>query len=251
GPIVWPATYPDVIAVGGAYPEDPTLAHSDLTWIASDAASSGTSVLHPPRKVPDVCGLCGPVVIEDLFDRFGNQIKVRYPAPYQAMPTQWGCMADDKIGQGNCSYDGWVYTTGTSCSAPMVAGVVALMLERIRKISGLILRRTSGIGLRLPQVLLKQIPLVQATYWNSASILLPRYIKEVLKRTAIDVQQGVSANNEPTGPNEDPATGAGVVNAAEACNYINYRNMRNSLTSRYINFKAFDGSAFQYGDFFT
>ncbi len=115
----WPSTMPEVISIGGIY-ADPQGALE-----ASSYASGFLSSLYPdpPRRVPDVCGLCGQ-------------------APhgiYIAMPCAPGCDMDRRFGGSpfptsdeTKKNDGWVVASGTSSATPQVAGVVALLVARAR-----------------------------------------------------------------------------------------------------------------------
>lgn len=88
-------------------------------------------------------------------------------------------------GDGTETNDGWAMFSGTSAAAPQLAGAAALVLG-------------AKPGLRPAQVI------------------------EALTATAIDVTAGHSFPqrfNSPAGPGVDAATGAGLVNAAEAVKY--------------------------------
>jgi len=160
----WPASMSEVIAVGGGYFDE------DLNLEASSYASSFESSIYPGRHVPDFCGLTG------LAPR-GVYIK---------MPTQPGSHVDSIFSGGpfpngdqSTDNDGWLCASGTSSATPMVAGVVALLLEK-------------------------------------KPSLTPDEVKEILKGTARDIDRGVSAMGDPAGPGWDAATGYGLVDAYEA-----------------------------------
>src|SRR5262249_47178480 len=90
---------------------------------ASNYASGFMSSLYPPRRVPDVSGLCGPLP----------------KGVYIPMPCPLACEMDLKFGGGSypngdesTKPDGWVVASGTSSATPQIAGVVALMLQKAR-----------------------------------------------------------------------------------------------------------------------
>lgn len=106
----FPASHPDVIAVGGVHVNYPNL---DLE--ASSYASSFDSSLYPGRHVPDVCGLVG------------NQTAAG-SAPLIMLPVQPGSGLD--LSNTGSTSDGWGIFSGTSAACPQTAGVVALLLEK-------------------------------------------------------------------------------------------------------------------------
>lgn len=106
----FPASHPDVIAVGGVHVNYPNL---DLE--ASSYASSFDSSLYPGRHVPDLCGLVG------------NQTAAG-SAPLILLPVQPGSGLD--LANTGATDDGWGIFSGTSAACPQVAGVVALLLEK-------------------------------------------------------------------------------------------------------------------------
>lgn len=165
GDIGWPGDMPEVISVGGAYVDD-TLCN----WEAASYASSGPSPRYQDRIVPDVCGIVGQ-------DPSGVLI---------AMPTEPDCIFDQAFGDGifpnsdeTETDDGWLVASGTSSAAPMVAGVVALMLQKNPNIS-------------------------------------PSTVKTILEVTARDITTGTSANGIAATAGFDNATGYGLVDAKEA-----------------------------------
>lgn len=171
GHISFPGMMPDVIAVGGVYAH-PDLAPGgrDFKLEASNYASSFDSQIYPGRHVPDLCGLVG----------------MRPNAIYIMLPVEPG----DQIDQGlaGSGYpdkdetkpnDGWAVISGTSASAPQLAGVCAL---------------------------LKQVQ----------PGLSPTLVKSILKASARDVRTGQSAHGQPAGNGHDGATGTGLVDAEAA-----------------------------------
>jgi serine protease AprX len=164
GQYCWPASISEVIAVGGGYFDE------NLNLQASSYASSFDSKIYPGRHVPDVCGLVG------LAPR-GIYIK---------MPTQPNSHVDQLFSGGTfpngdqtTDNDGWLCGSGTSSATPMIAGVVALLLEKKPN-------------------------------------LTPDEIKEILKATARDIDKGSSHMGDTAGPGWDNATGYGLVDAYTA-----------------------------------
>lgn len=111
----FPASHPDVIAVGGVHVNYP-----DLDLEASSYASSFDSSLYSNRHVPDVCGMVGNRV----------QINGSSRAPSLMLPVPSGSTLDQISPSTGSSTDGWGLFSGTSAACPQVAGVVALMLEK-------------------------------------------------------------------------------------------------------------------------
>lgn len=166
GHYAFPASMPEVLSVGG------TFVAEDGSMRASDYASAFTSEIYSGRHVPDVCGLVGLLPYADY---------IMLPVP-----------AGAEIDTGNAEHDGtkpgdgWAVFSGTSASAPQIAGVCALLLQKNPK-------------------------------------LTPAEIKALLTRTAIDVSEGkASPASDPkgvgiaAGPGIDGATGAGLVDAFAA-----------------------------------
>ena len=166
GHYAFPASMPEVLSVGG------TFVAEDGSTKASDYASAFTSVIYSGRHVPDVCGLVGMLP-------YGDYIMLPVP-PGGEIDT------DNALHDGTKPGDGWAVFSGTSASAPQIAGVCALLLQKNPH-------------------------------------LKPAEVKALLVRTAIDVREG-SANpaSDPAGtgikagPGVDGATGAGLVDAYAA-----------------------------------
>jgi subtilisin family serine protease len=116
-------------------------------------------------------------------------------AQYLMLPVPPGCEldrdeatpnADDPTTDGTQVDDGWALFSGTSAAAPQLAGAVAVLL-------------------------------------GAKPDLTPAQVIEALSRTASDVVVGHSFPkrfNSPAGPGPDLATGAGLINVAEAMRYV-------------------------------
>ncbi len=228
GVVVWPSTHPDVISVGGASP--PGIAGpANKGWFASPVASSGESVLYPPRHVPDICGLCGNLIRVAVPNGQGGTLQVGVMKPFIAVPVQYQS-ADDLMRVRDATAlppvlaDGWTVSNGTSLAAPMVAGVVALMLQIINDAVGS-LPSTFRSSYR---TLLSRSDKNKLS-WNSVRAFFPGLIKKILQKTAYDVKEGISANLEAARQNEDPATGVGLVDAKKACNFLSVNSILNLL----------------------
>jgi serine protease AprX len=159
--VEWPGSEPEVISVGGAY-----IADNDSIE-ASNFARSGTNINNPGRHCPDVCGICG---------RGPWGIFIALPTPSGSQYDRYSVYND-----GTTSSDGWVVFSGTSAATPMVAGVVALMMEA-----------------------------------DSGFIGRPDRVRRTLINSCIDVCTGTSASSETAGTGADRATGAGLVQAYRA-----------------------------------
>lgn len=166
GHYAFPASMPEVLSVGGAFVAE------DGGMRASDYASAFTSDIYSGRHVPDVCGLVGMLP-------YGDYIMLPVPA-------------GGRIDSGNAEHDGtgandgWAVFSGTSASAPQIAAVCALLLQKNPK-------------------------------------LTPADVKAILMRTAIDVREGAAnpasdpeGRGVKAGPGADGATGAGLVDAYAA-----------------------------------
>lgn len=157
----WPGSMPGVISVGGVHVNYPGL---DLE--ASSYASSFDSSLYPSRHVPDVCGVTGRAVTIGGSDY----------APSHMLPVESGSTLDGIIPSTGSATDGWGLFSGTSAACPLVAGVVALLLEK-----------------------------------NPTRT--PVEIKNILIMSAMDVTTGTTRTGDTAGPGWDAATGAGLVDA--------------------------------------
>lgn len=166
GHYAFPASMPEVLSVGGAF------IAQDGAMRASDYASAFTSTIYSGRHVPDVCGLVGMLP-------YGDYIMLPVP-PGQEVDTA------NSVHDGTKPGDGWAVFSGTSASAPQIAAVCALLLQK-----------------------------------NPA--LTPAEIKALLTRTAVDIVDGnANPGSDPegvgikAGPGIDGATGAGLVDAYAA-----------------------------------
>lgn len=117
GHFAWPGSMPEVLSVGGVF------ADKTGELEASNYASGFISSLYPPRRVPDVSGLCGPTP----------------RGVYIPMPCPPGCEMDRKLSGGEYpdgdqtkALDGWVVASGTSSATPQIAGVVALLVQKAK-----------------------------------------------------------------------------------------------------------------------
>lgn len=166
GHVAFPGMMPDVVSAGGTY------VNEDGSMQASDYASAFTSRIYAGRNVPDFCGLVGLAANN---------------ADYLMLPLQSGCEIDrdNSKHDGTSATDGWGVFSGTSASAPQLAGVCALLKQQNPN-------------------------------------LTPAEIKQVLRLTALDVANGQAnaASNEglpiTAGPGPDSATGSGLVDAFAA-----------------------------------
>lgn len=157
----FPGSHPEVISVGGVH-----VVYPDLDLEASNYASSFDSQLYPGRHVPDLCGVTGKRA------NIGGAIR----APSHMLPVQPGSSLDGISPSTGASNDGWGLFSGTSAACPLVAGVVALLLEKDKTLT-------------------------------SAKV------KDILMKSARDVKTGSSAMGDAAGPGADAATGAGLVDA--------------------------------------
>lgn len=164
----FPGQHPDVISAGGVFRTP------DGTLQASDYSSGFQSTIYPGRKVPDVCGLVG------MLPRAAY---LMLPVPPQsAIDQDLASGSPHPNGDETTKLDGWAAISGTSASAPQLAGACALLKQ-------------------------------------AKSTLTPAQIKKALRDTAIDVTLG-NANSNTGGnsaaPGEDLATGMGLADAFAA-----------------------------------
>jgi len=162
----FPASLPSVLAVGGA------TVSPDGSLKASTYSSSFRSALYPGRAVPDVCGVVGE--FNDTSPMKGHI----------ALPVPSGCELEGKNLPNSKKDKGWGIFSGTSASAPQIAGVAALMLCAARDVE---------------------------------RDLAPDVIRALLSASCRDVTLGTSGLGDDAGPGVDLATGAGFVDAFEAC----------------------------------
>jgi subtilisin family serine protease len=163
GQYSFPGQMPDVISAGGVFVD------RDGAMQASDSASAFPSVIYPRRQVPDFSGLVGMMPY----------------ANYIVLPVPPGAKIDKVASplDGTTNDDAWAVFSGTSASAPQLAGVCALLLSK-----------------------------------NPS--LTPSDIKAILKRTARAVRQGRASKLSDPGRKgrlaSDGAAGAGLVDAHAA-----------------------------------
>ncbi|MDJ0509797.1 MAG: S8 family serine peptidase [Crocosphaera sp.] len=158
----FPACMPEVISVGGV------TALEDGSLVASSYASSFRSQMYPNCQVPDICGIVG---------------EYSQTAPLQGhimLPVPSGSRYEGKNMPDEHKNKGWGIFSGTSASAPQVAGLVALILQINPDIS-------------------------------------PNQIKSLLSDTAKDIITGTTRSGDNASLGYDLATGAGLVRAFKAC----------------------------------
>jgi serine protease AprX len=163
----FPAQHPDAIAAGGVYKH----LEGSLKGLleASNYASGFISPVYPGRVVPDVCGLVG---------QLPSGAYIMLPIP----PDGASDRSRSASGDGTLPSDGWAAFSGTSASAPQLAGICALM---------------------------KQVD----------PSLSPARVKQILQQTARDVVEGSSnpaAGGYRAREGLDLATGSGLADAYEA-----------------------------------
>lgn len=160
----FPGQHPDVISVGGVF------MHQDGALEASNYATGFVSNIYPDRRVPDVSGLVG------MMPR----------AAYLMLPIPAGCIIDTgsaggshPTGDETAGDDGWAAFSGTSASAPQIAGACALMKQACRR-------------------------------------LAPAELRSILMSTARDVTSGTNAMGNAATAGPDTAVGNGLVDAHRA-----------------------------------
>jgi hypothetical protein len=167
----WPASLPEVISVGGVHAD----AQGKLE--ASNYASGFRSDRYPDRLVPDVSALCGQ----------------QPQGIYIPLPCPPGSEADRDSGlpypEGDQTRagDGWCVASGTSSSAPQVAGVIALLCARAR---------------------------------SQGRVLVSDDVRRILQQSALAVTEGSNAFGLPSIGRPNVATGYGLVQAAAALDML-------------------------------
>jgi hypothetical protein len=151
GQVGWPGTENCVVSVGGAYVDD-IGEYSASSYASSTELDSG-------RIVPDICGVVGQGV--DM----GRLIE---------LPTEPSSDVDH-FSDGTETDDGWAVVSGTSSSAPQVAGLAALVKQQ------------------------------------EPNINVGRF-KHLVMTTCTDIVVGMSASGFTAKKGFDIATGAGLIN---------------------------------------
>lgn len=116
GHLAFPASHPQVIAVGGV------TVNEDGTLEASNYASGFHSQLYPGRSVPDFCGIVG-----------------RSEAPPQSghimLPVPSNSELDGSNFPSGTKGTGWGIFSGTSAACPQAAGAVSLLKQISKDLS--------------------------------------------------------------------------------------------------------------------
>jgi len=113
GHLAFPASIPEVMAVGGV------TVNEDGSLEASSYASAFDSQLYPGRAVPDVCGLVG-------------RSEPGHQRAHIMLPVPPGSQLDGSNFPSGRTGLGWGIFSGTSAACPQAAGLVAL-LKQINK----------------------------------------------------------------------------------------------------------------------
>jgi len=177
GKIGWPGCNPNNISVGGAYIDDVG------RWWASSYASSGPTSWYDNRWVPDICGIvgqspCGRLIVMPVEP--GCRLDVSRTGSGQEIYVPESCMDQTEID------DGWAVFSGTSSAAPQVAGVMALLYEKLLQ---------AGVSMDYSFVIIARRQLIL---------------------NARDIIQGESSTHFSAVSGHDKATGWGVVDAVKA-----------------------------------
>ena len=165
------AQIPGIISAGGAF------MHIGGDFRASDSTSGYPSPWFSGRTVPDVAGLVGALPRAQY---------IMLPVPPNSGIDWWESQPNqgDPNSDGTLPYDGWALASGTSASAPQIAGAAAVIL-------------------------------------GAAPHLTPPQVTEALTRTARDVRTGRChpVFNSPATIGHDLATGYGVIDVDAAVKY--------------------------------
>jgi hypothetical protein len=186
GQLAFPGMMPQVIAAGGVF-----AAASMQPAPGGSGGSGGSGAGGPGADFALSASQYASSFDSDLYP--GRHVPdvcglVGLPpkAVYLMLPVQPGDGIDAELAAGRypdgddtAAADGWAAISGTSAAAPQLAGVCALLKQ-------------------------------------ARPDLTPEQVKAVLRASARDVTDGVSAMGQPAGPGFDGATGAGLVDAFAA-----------------------------------
>lgn len=116
GHLAFPASHPDVIAVGGV------TVNEDGSLEASNYASAFQSKLYPGQNIPDFCGIVG-------------RSEPRPQSAHIMLPVPPNSNLDGANFPSGANGTGWGIFSGTSAACPQAAGVVALLKQIAKNLS--------------------------------------------------------------------------------------------------------------------